>query len=95
MQFYEISVYQVMIFRLYTVCNKHEMIQIGNDTRDKSQVLSQVHQIRNKCMKTLTLRLQNKSEKKIAGKDMMITFLHYKCETYQHEMPSKTSVNVE
>ena len=42
MQFYEINIYQVMIFRLYTVYNKHEMIKIGNQTAEKSQVLSQV-----------------------------------------------------
>ena len=40
MLFYEIS--QVMIFRLYIVYNKHEMIKIGNKTSEKSQVLSQV-----------------------------------------------------
>ena len=32
----------VMIFRLYTVFNKHEMIKISNQIREKSQVLSQV-----------------------------------------------------
>ena len=42
MQFYEITVCGVMIFRFYTVNNKHEMIKIGNQTRKKSQVLSQV-----------------------------------------------------
>ena len=42
MQFCEINICQVMIFRLYTVYNKHEMIKIGNQTREKSQVLSQV-----------------------------------------------------
>ena len=31
-----------MIFRLYTANNKHESIKIGNQTREKSQVLSQV-----------------------------------------------------
>ena len=31
-----------MIFKLYTEYNKHEMIKIGNETREKSQVLSQV-----------------------------------------------------
>ena len=41
MQFYELNFYQVMTFRLYIVYNKHEMIKIGNETRVKSQVLSQ------------------------------------------------------
>ena len=35
MQFHKISVPQVMIFTLYTVCNKNEMIKIGNQTRKK------------------------------------------------------------
>ena len=39
MQFYEINVCQVMIFRLYTAYDKHEMIKIDNQTREKSQVL--------------------------------------------------------
>ena len=42
MQFYEINVSQVMIFRLYTVYNKHEMIEIGNQIKEKSQILSQM-----------------------------------------------------
>ena len=42
MKFYEINICQVMTFRLYTVYNKHEMIKTGNQTRKKSQVLSQV-----------------------------------------------------
>ena len=42
MKFYEMNVYQVMIFMLYTDYNKHEMIKIHNQTREKSQVLSQV-----------------------------------------------------
>ena len=42
MQFYEINFCQVMIFRLYTDYNKHKMIKIGNQIRDKSKVLSQV-----------------------------------------------------
>ena len=42
MQLYEINVCQVMIFRLYTFYRKHEMLKIGNQTREKSQVLSQV-----------------------------------------------------
>ena len=42
MQFYETNIYQVMIFNLYTVYNKHEMIKTGNQDREKLQVLSQV-----------------------------------------------------
>ena len=42
MQFYEINICQDMIFRLYTVYNKREMIKIGYQTREKSQVLLQV-----------------------------------------------------
>ena len=33
---------QVMIFRHYTVYNKHEVIKIGNYTREKQQILSQL-----------------------------------------------------
>ena len=44
MQFYEINICQVMIFRLYTVYNKHEMIKMDNQTKEKSQILSQVLQ---------------------------------------------------
>ena len=32
--------FQLMIFRLYTVYNKHEMIKIGNQTREKYQILN-------------------------------------------------------
>ena len=42
MQFYEINVCQIMIFRLYAVYSKHEMINIGSQIREKLQVLSQV-----------------------------------------------------
>ena len=42
MLFYEISICKVVIFSLYTVYNKHDMIKIGNQTRKKWQVLSQV-----------------------------------------------------
>ena len=42
MKFYEINICQFMIFRLYTVYDKYEMVKIGNETREKSQVLSQV-----------------------------------------------------
>ena len=34
MQFYEINVCEVMIFKHYTVYNKHVMIKIGNHTED-------------------------------------------------------------
>ena len=34
------NICQAMIFRLYTVYNKHEIIKIGNQTREKLQVLS-------------------------------------------------------
>ena len=42
MQFLNKNIYQVMIFRLYTVYNKHEIIKIDNQIREKLQVLSQV-----------------------------------------------------
>ena len=42
MQFYEINVCQITIFRLYTAYNMHEMIKIGDQTRKEPQVLSQV-----------------------------------------------------
>ena len=42
MHFYEINICQVMIFRLYNVYNKHEMLKIVNQTGEKSQVLLQV-----------------------------------------------------
>ena len=42
MQFYEINICQIMIFRLYAVHNKHKLIKIRNQIREKSQVLSQV-----------------------------------------------------
>ena len=42
MQFYEKNISQIMTLRLYTVYNKHEMLKIGNQTKGKSQVLSQV-----------------------------------------------------
>ena len=41
--FYEINICQITIFRLYVVYNKHEIIQISNQTREKSLVLSEVH----------------------------------------------------
>ena len=42
MQFYEINICQVNIFKFYTVYNKHEMIQIGSQTKEKLQALSKV-----------------------------------------------------
>ena len=42
MQYHEINVSQVMIFRLYIVYNKHEMVKIANQNSEKSQVLSQI-----------------------------------------------------
>ena len=42
MQFYEISVYQIINFRLYIAYNKYQIIKTGNQTTEKSQVLSQV-----------------------------------------------------
>ena len=42
MQSCEINICQAMIFRFYTVYNKHKMIKFSNQTRKKSQVLSQV-----------------------------------------------------
>ena len=42
MQFYEINICQIMNFGLYTVYNKCEVIKTDNQTREKSQVLSQV-----------------------------------------------------
>ena len=42
MQFKEINICKVMNFRLYAAYNYHEMIKIGNQTKEKSQVFSQV-----------------------------------------------------
>ena len=42
MQFYEKNIYQVIIFRLHTVYNKHEIIKTVNQIKEKWQVLSQV-----------------------------------------------------
>ena len=41
MQFCEINICQGIIFRIYAVYNKHELIKIDSQTREKSQVLSQ------------------------------------------------------
>ena len=42
MQLHEMNLWQVMIFRLYFLYNKHKMIKIGTQNREISQVLSQV-----------------------------------------------------
>ena len=39
MPFYEINICEVMIFRLYTIYNKHEMIKISSQNREKLHVL--------------------------------------------------------
>ena len=39
---YEINVHQVMIFKFDAAYKKHQMIEIGNESREKIQVLSQV-----------------------------------------------------
>ena len=41
-QFYEINICKIMIFRLYTVYKKHEMIKIGSHASEKSQVFLRV-----------------------------------------------------
>ena len=42
MQFYEINICQVMIFRYYAIYNKHKMIKIDSQTKEKSQISPQV-----------------------------------------------------
>ena len=42
MQICEINIHQVIIFMFYNVYNNHEMMKIGNQIREKLQVLSQV-----------------------------------------------------
>ena len=42
MQIYGINISQVMMLRLYTVYNMYEIVKIVNQTKGKSQVLSQV-----------------------------------------------------
>ena len=42
MQFNKINICQDLIFRLYTVDIKHEMMKVGSQTREKSRVLTQV-----------------------------------------------------
>ena len=39
MQFYELNISQVMMFKFYAVYNKQEIIKTGNETREKLQVL--------------------------------------------------------
>ena len=41
-QFYEMNICQAMIFRLHTVYNKHEIVKIGSQIREKSKVISQM-----------------------------------------------------
>ena len=41
-QFYEMNICQIMIFRLYIAYNKHEIMKIGNQTREISHILSHV-----------------------------------------------------
>ena len=42
MGFPEMNICKVMMFRTYIFYNNHKMIKIGNQTREKSQVLPQV-----------------------------------------------------
>ena len=42
MQFYEILICQIKFFKLYTQNNKYEIIKIDYETKEKSQVLSQL-----------------------------------------------------
>ena len=42
MQLHEMNLWQVMIFRLYILYNKHKMIKIGTQNIEISQALSQV-----------------------------------------------------
>ena len=42
MQFSEISICQVMMFKLYSVYNKHEIIQIDSQTSVKPQVYNDI-----------------------------------------------------
>ena len=41
MQFYEKNIYQVLIFRLHGIYNKHEIVKTVNQMKENSQVLSQ------------------------------------------------------
>ena len=42
MLFHEKNICRVIILRLYTVYNKHDMMQIGNQNTEEQQVLSEV-----------------------------------------------------
>ena len=42
MQFHKKNISQIMMFRLSTAYTKYDMIKIGNETREKLQVLLQV-----------------------------------------------------
>ena len=42
MRFYEINICQIINVKLYTFHNKHDDSKIGDETREKSQQLSQV-----------------------------------------------------
>ena len=43
MQFYNVNICQVMIFKFYAAYNKHDMVKIGNKTREK-------HKYYRKCL---------------------------------------------
>ena len=38
MQFYEINICQIVIFKVYSAYNKHEIMNIGNKTREKPEI---------------------------------------------------------
>ena len=40
MQFYEINICQIMIFRHNTVHNKHEIIKFSSQTREKTEFVT-------------------------------------------------------
>ena len=42
MQFDKVNICQVMIFRLYTVYNKHKMIKIGNQNQKKKNASARI-----------------------------------------------------
>ena len=39
MQFYEMNICQVMIFKLYIIYKKYDIIKVGNQNKENSQVL--------------------------------------------------------
>ena len=39
---FEINICQLIVFRIYTVYNKHETIKIDNQSREQLQILSQM-----------------------------------------------------